>query len=50
MWNENSSSSPTAAIGDATATTRRAIPSAKSAIRQPGTGCARRVSVRTRTA
>ena len=39
MWNEKSSSSPTAAIGDATATTRSAIPRAKSAIRQPGTGC-----------
>ena len=50
MWNENSSSSPTAAIGDATATTRSAIPSAKSAIRHPGTGCPRRASVRARIA
>ena len=37
MWNENSSSSPIAAIGDVTATTSRAIPSEKSAMRQPGT-------------
>ena len=41
MWTENSSSSPTAAIGEVTASTRRAIPSAKSAMRQPGTAAAR---------
>ena len=38
MWNEKSSSSPTAAIGDATARTSSAFPSANSPIRQPGTG------------
>ena len=50
MWNEKSSCSPTAAIGDATAMTRSAIPRAKSAMRQPGTGCPRRASVCARTA
>ncbi len=50
MWNEKSSSSPTAAIGDATAMTRSAMPSAKSAMRQPGTGWSRRASVRARMA
>ena len=49
MWNEKSSVSPISAIGDATAMTRSAIPSAKSAILQPGTGWPRRVSVRART-
>ena len=38
MWNEKSSSSPISAIGEATAITRSAIPSEKSAMRQPGTG------------
>ena len=38
MWNEKSSSSPIVAIGEVTATTSRAIPSEKSAMRQPGTG------------
>ncbi len=38
MWKEKSSSSPTSAIGEATATRRSAIPSEKSAILQPGTG------------
>ena len=46
MWKEKSSSSPTVAIGEATATTRSAMPSEKSAIRQPGTGWPRRASVR----
>ncbi len=50
MWNEKSSVSPISAIGDATAITRSAIPSAKSAILQPGTGWPRRASVRARTA
>ncbi len=50
MWKANSSSSPMRAIGEATATTRSAIPSAKSAIRQPGTGWPRCASVRARTA
>ena len=50
MWNEKSSSSPTAASGEATATTSSTMPSAKSAMRQPGTGCPRRASVRARIA
>ena len=50
MWNEKSSSSPTVAIGEATATRRSAMPSEKRPIRQPGTGCPRRASVRARTA
>ena len=36
MWNEKSSCSATAASGEAIATTSSTIPSAKSAIRQPG--------------
>ncbi len=50
MWNEKSSSSPISAIGEATATTSNAMPSEKSAMRQPGTGCPRCASVRARTA
>ena len=50
MWKEKSSSSPIVAIGEATATTRSAMPSVKSAMRQPGTGWRRRASVRARTA
>jgi hypothetical protein len=38
MWNEKSSVSPISAIGEATAITSRAMPSEKSAMRQPGTG------------
>ena len=38
MWNVKSSSSPISAIGEATATTSSAMPSANSAMRQPGTG------------
>ncbi len=50
MWNAKSSCSPTAAIGDATATTSNRIPSAKSPMRQVGTGWPRRASVRARIA
>jgi hypothetical protein len=50
MWNEKSSFSPISAIGEATATTSNAMPSEKSAMRHPGTGCSRRASVRARTA
>ena len=49
MWNENSSSSPTAASGEATATSSSTSPSANTAIRQPSTGCPRRARVRART-
>ncbi len=48
MWNEKSSSSATAASGEAIATTRSTIPSAKRPIRHPGTGCPRLASVRAR--
>ncbi len=50
MWNAKSSCSPTAASGEATATTSSTIPSANSPMRQAGTGCPRRASVRARIA
>ena len=48
MWYENRSS-PSAAIGETTATSSSRSPSPKSAIFQRGTGLPRRSSVRART-